>query len=230
MLCNQCGHENSNTTALCASCGQSLAQTPPPLPTMNNSGLDSHYAPPKTLSTPSVTSNAINDADAFLAAYVGDKYQSYYRDKWFKERPVSLESAEAASQAQGFNVAAFFLGIFWLCYRKMYKAAFIYMAVVTVLDLIVMRVLSMDAYEKIGNMVFMIAPAVVLGVLANRFYLQHCIKQIKQATSTASDTGIICQQLSAEGGTTWLGAFAGAISVIVMMGVMYYLFAPSWYM
>ncbi|WP_230655626.1 DUF2628 domain-containing protein [Psychrobacter sp. I-STPA10] len=179
---------------------------------------------------PSVTSDATSDTDAFLSAYVGDRYQSYYRDNWFKGNPISLKSAEEASHTLGFNIAAFFLGIFWLCYRKMYRVAFIYMGAITVLDLIVMHVLSMDTYEKVGNITFMIAPAIMLGILANRFYLQHCIKQIKQKTSTASDTGVICQQLSSEGGTTWLGAFGGTILAIIMVGVMYYLFAPSWFM
>lgn len=220
MLCNECGHENLNKASFCSACGNRHSQSPPPL-TAANIG---NYAPPSTISSP----DNLDNADTLLSAFVGEKYQGYYRDKWFKDRAPSLELPEKGTNVQSFNLAALLLGAFWLCYRKMYKVAFLLMVGITLIDLVLMYLLGMTTYNKFGNSALMIGPAVFMGILGNHLYLKHTLKQIKSTTSSLSDPSIIQQQLVTQGGTTWLGGIGGTLLLLAMIGVLYYLLAPSW--
>src|SRR5699024_6685766 len=114
MLCNNCGQENSNEAVFCTNCvhyiSDNKVQTPPPLNPVNIS---------KNAQISSLSSS--ENADTLLAAFVGEKYDSYYRDKWFKDREPRLEINNNGSSIHSFNLAGFLFCVFWLCYRKMYK-------------------------------------------------------------------------------------------------------------
>ncbi|MDV2440937.1 DUF2628 domain-containing protein [Acinetobacter gerneri] len=55
--------------------------------------------------------------ESYRETFVGEKYQKYYQSRF-----------DQINNKNGFNVAAFFLGIFWLLYRKMYLYSFIFFA------------------------------------------------------------------------------------------------------
>lgn len=55
--------------------------------------------------------------ESYRETFVGEKYQKYYQSRFYQ-----------INNKNGFNVAAFFLGIFWLLYRKMYLYSFIFFA------------------------------------------------------------------------------------------------------
>ena len=76
MLCNNCNQENSSEAGFCSNCGHQLsdlqAQTPPPLTAVNIS---------KDAQIPqNHSASSSENADALLAAFVGEKYDSFYRD------------------------------------------------------------------------------------------------------------------------------------------------------
>ena len=222
MLCNNCGQENSNEAVFCTNCvhyiSDNKVQTPPPLNPVNIS---------KNAQISSLSSS--ENADTLLAAFVGEKYDSYYRDKWFKDSEPRLEVNNNGSSIHSFNFAGLLLGTSWLCYRKMYLVALCIVIGINAVDLVLKYLLGMEMYSAIGQSSFFIAWAVLTGMLGNYFYFNHSIKNIKTAMSNTADPTTVEQELASKGGTSWVGAIVGSIlSVLLSMG-MSYLFAPDWF-
>lgn len=63
-----------------------------------------------------------------MALFVGEKYQRYYQAKFAKITPKKLLS--------GFNIGAFFFGVIWLFYRKMYLYGFAALGLIIAVSLI----------------------------------------------------------------------------------------------
>jgi len=222
MLCNNCGQENSNEAVFCTNCvhyiSDNKVQTPPPLNPVNIS---------KNAQISSLSSS--ENADTLLAAFVGEKYDSYYRDKWFKDSKPRLEINNNGSSIHSFNLAGLLLGTSWLCYRKMYLVALCIVVGINTVDLILMYTLGMEAYSSIGQTSFFIAWAVLTGLLGNYFYFSHSVKNIKTAMSNTADPTTVEQELAAKGGTSWVGAIVGGILVVLLSMGLSYLFAPDWF-
>ncbi|WP_201549723.1 zinc ribbon domain-containing protein [Psychrobacter fjordensis] len=225
MLCNNCDQENSSDAGFCSKCGQQLsdiqAQTPPPLTAVNIS--KDAQSSQNTVSSDSET------ADTLLAAFVGEKYDGFYRDKWFKDSEPRLDVNNDGSSIHSFNVAGLLLGASWLCYRKMYLVALCIVIGINAVDLILMYMLGMETYSSIGQTSFFIAWAVLTGMLGNYFYFSHSVKNIKKIMDNNVDPVMAEQELAEKGGTTWVGAIVGSIlTVLLSMGISY-LFAPDWF-
>ncbi|WP_372886349.1 zinc-ribbon domain-containing protein, partial [Psychrobacter sp.] len=150
MFCNNCNQENSSEAGFCSKCGHQLsdvqAQTPPPLTAVNIS--KDAQIPQNQLASSS------ESADALLATFVGEKYDSFYRDKWFKDSEPRLEVNNDGSSIHSFNLAGLLLGTSWLCYRKMYLVAFFIVLGINAVDLVLMHLLGMEAYSSIGQTSF----------------------------------------------------------------------------
>ncbi|MDN3454505.1 MULTISPECIES: zinc ribbon domain-containing protein [unclassified Psychrobacter] len=225
MLCNNCDQENSSDAGFCSKCGQQLsnnqAQTPPPLTAVNIS--KDAQSSQNTVSSDSET------ADTLLAAFVGEKYDSFYRDKWFKDSEPRLDVNNDGSSIHSFNVAGLLLGASWLCYRKMYLVALCIVIGINAVDLILMYMLGMETYSSIGQTSFFIAWAVLTGMLGNYFYFSHSVKNIKKIMDNNVDPAMAEQELVEKGGTTWVGAIVGSILTVLLSMGMSYLFAPDWF-
>lgn len=225
MFCNNCNQENSSEAGFCSKCGHQLsdvqAQTPPPLTPVNIS---------KDAQIPqNHSASSSENADALLAAFVGKKYDDFYRNKWFKDSEPRLEVNKDGSSIHSFNIAGLLLGTSWLCYRKMYLVALCIVLGINTVDLILMHLLGMEVYSSIGQTSFFVAWAVLTGLLGNYFYFSHSVKNIKKVMSNTADPATVEQELAAKGGTSWVGAIVGSIlSVLLSMG-MSYLFAPDWF-
>lgn len=223
MQCTNCGQENSRDTQFCSNCEQRLdnahAQTPPPLTPVNIAKAAQNV--------PHVSPSDSENADTLLAAFIGEKYDSYYREKWFKNHVPTLDKDITKMNIQSFNVAGFFLGMFWLCYRKMYIAAALIMFAITVIDLLMMYVLGMERYNTLGQSTFVIVWIVMTGILGNYLYFDHSVRQIQKTTSITSDPNSIREQLAKKGGTSWAGAIGVSIVIITLSVVLTYFFAPE---
>lgn len=225
MQCTNCGQENSRDAQFCSNCEQHFdnihAQTPPPLTPVNIAKAAQNV--------PHTSPSDSDNADTLLAAFIGEKYDSYYRDKWFKNHVPTLDKDITKMNMRSFNVAGFFLGMFWLCYRKMYIAAALIMLAITVIDLIMMYVLGMESYNVLGQSTFVFVWIVMTGILGNYLYFDHSVRQIQKTTSVTSDPNIIREQLAEKGGTSWVGAIGVSIVIIILSVVLTYFFAPEWY-
>ncbi|PYE41175.1 zinc ribbon domain-containing protein [Psychrobacter fozii] len=225
MLCNNCDQENSSDAGFCSKCGYQLsntqAQTPPPLTAVNIS--KDAQSSQNTVSSDSET------ADTLLAAFVGEKYDSFYRDKWFKDSEPRLEVNNDGSSIHSFNIVGLLLGTSWLCYRKMYLVALCIVVGINTVDLILMYTLGMETYNSLGQTSFFIAWAVLTGMLGNYFYFSHSVKNIKKIMDNNVDPAMAEQELAEKGGTSWVGAIVGSIVAVLLSMGMSYFFAPDWF-
>lgn len=225
MQCTNCGQENSRDAQVCANCDQhranTQAQTPPPLTPVNiakESQNVQHRSP-----------SDADTADTLLAAFVGEKYDSYYREKWFEDSEPHLILDKQDRQRPKFNLAGALLGISWLSYRKMYKIAFFVMLGISLLDTVLMYVLGEQTYNAISNSIFLSVGIVITGLLGNYFYLNHSIQRIKKITASNRDLDIVRERLTKEGGTSWLGAIGFTILLVIMSVLISYFLGPDWY-
>ncbi len=236
MLCNNCGKENLNEAVFCLNCGHHLSeeqsgtkpqdqpQTPPPLTAVNIS------KDAQSMQNNLPSSSESENADTLLAAFVGEKYDSYYRDKWFKDSVPSLEVNKKGFSIYSFNLAGFFLGVFWLCYRKMYVFAASIILAMTIVDIAMMYLLGMESYNDSGNLTYGVVWVVLTGFLGNYFYLYDSARKIKKITGNGGKVSGIEQQLAAKGGTSWVGAIGVGLLLVAISVLIAYLFAPSWYL
>lgn len=234
MLCHHCGHYNLKAAVFCSNCGQkldkgeSVTQMHPSPLTLASTDKDSQNLNHIEHQS-SATTKYTNSADRWFAAFVGQKYYSFYRNKWFKSRSPTLNDNHKPLSIISFNLAALIFSVSWLFYRKMYKEALVVLIAVSLFDLGFMHLLGMDAYDRMSEYTLWIAEMIFLGFLGNLLYFRHTAKKIKQAKSLLSDTTVIEQRLIEQGGTTWIGAFYGVVLEMIIPYAMYYLLAPIWF-
>ena len=140
--------------------------------------------------------------EASARAFVGTKYDSYYRGKWSR---MDNRSTSA------WNWAAFFFGPFWLAYRKMYSYVWTYLGCFAAADIVILA-LRLDKY--IGSGVSM-GLAVQIGRLGNCWYKDHVTKRI--AAIGREDA----QRLAKVGGTSIRAALGFVLLSLVVSAVTY---------
>lgn len=144
------------------------------------------------------TSNA-NDKEHKMLLFVGDKYTKYYKEKFDQITPQK--------QISGFNIAAFFLGVMWLFYRKMYAYGFIAIAVIIVIG-------TIEELLNLSTSGASIGLAVAFGMLGNTLYKQFVEKKISQVKSD--------EELEKEGGTNIWAALTVLVLAVVFISLGYF--------
>lgn len=147
----------------------------------------------------SETSNA-NDKEHKMLLFVGDKFTKYYQEKFNQITPQK--------QISGFNIAAFFLGVMWLFYRKMYAYGFIAILVIIVIGII-------EELLNLPTIGASIGLAVAFGMLGNTIYKQFVEKKISQIKSN--------EELETEGGTNIWAALTVFVVAIIFISLGYIL-------
>ena len=130
-----------------------------------------------------------------LRLFVGKNYD-YYARKW-----------------KNWNFAAFFLGIGWLMYRKMYGISLIYAAAMVALGTLEI-LFNISSSASTGAS---IGIAVMLGSQGNSWYKIHCNKKIKKLVETMPTPNILESELAQQGGTSIVIAIAGVIGLIALL-------------
>ena len=163
-----------------------------------------HQAFSDSTSLDSVAS--VNQPEQDRALFVGLKYESYYQAQFEKITPKK--------QYAGFNIAAFFLGVVWLFYRKMYSYGFMSIGLIVVIGMVEIILGIESSGANIGL-------AVAFGMFGNTLYKYHVDQQIAKIHQLGS--GSVHTELENRGGTNliagsillvmWLGLVALAISV-----------------
>ena len=129
-----------------------------------------------------------------MALFVGEKYQRYYQAKFAQITPKKLLS--------GFNIGAFFFGVIWLFYRKMYLYGFAALGLIIAVSLIEIALEVEGHGSGIGLAVF-------FGLMSNSLYKHFAERKIaaiqRQAPAYAED------HIRAAGGTS-IGAALGLIA------------------
>ncbi|MDI1298014.1 DUF2628 domain-containing protein [Methylotenera sp.] len=142
-------------------------------------------------------------ADDAVQTFVGKNY-GYYQRKWLL----------AHGSIKGFNVAAFFLGVVWMVYRKMYLYTAIVMALL-IIDVLIETYFPLP--EALGKAITWGIYA-TFGILGNMIYKSHVDKKLNEI-STAFPPEQVSAELAKQGGVNLAGAWAFGVSLLVLVGI-----------
>ncbi|MEW9676735.1 DUF2628 domain-containing protein [Lentibacillus sp. L22] len=204
MYCTNCGTELDRDANFCANCGQkkqdSLAATVTPADAAQDS-----------------TEN--NDSQLWkvdVQNFVGSNYP-FYSGKW--------KQMQDKGNSFSRNFAAFFLSIFWLGYRKMYREIFVIALIFLAIDFI----LYLAGYEYTTETTGLfydpvdykinLAVMVILGLYGNHLYRKHTMKQISIIRDKEQPSEIKQAALKQKGGTSFLGVLLAIMIMILVYGV-----------
>ena len=156
-----------------------------------------HPAFPDSTSLEHVPS--VNQLEQDRALFVGAKYASYYQAQFEKITPKK--------QYAGFNIAAFFLGLVWLFYRKMYRYGFMAIGLIVAIGMV-------EIFLGIESSGANIGLAVAFGMFGNTLYRHHVDQQIAKTRQLGS--GSVNTELENRGGTNIV---AGSILLVIWLGL-----------
>ncbi|WP_207496025.1 DUF2628 domain-containing protein [Aridibaculum aurantiacum] len=121
-----------------------------------------------------------------------------------------------------FNGYAFFFGVLWFMYRKMYVEAFIILFLI-----IVEGVIEEVLLESAGvpgssgvNVISTIVIASILGVIGNSLYMKKAQRVVAKAKEENTDEQSMLQYLQEKGGTSY--SFVLLIVVVIAAVVAYF--------
>ena len=141
--------------------------------------------------------------DEATAVFVGKNYQ-YYQKKW--------ATAAVKKSPLSWNWAAFFLGIIWMVYRKMYSLAAIVFAIL-VLDVVIETYFPLP--ESLGRAVTW-AVAALFGWFGNIWYKSHVDKKVK-AINAAFAPEQVNIELAKQGGVNAPAAWTIGIILLILL-------------
>ena len=132
-----------------------------------------HQAFSDSTSLDSVAS--VNQLEQDRALFVGAKYASYYQAQFEKITPKK--------QYAGFNIAAFFLGVVRLFYRKMYSYGFMAIGLIVVIGMVEILFGIESSGANIGL-------AVAFGMFGNTLYSIMSISRLPKFANLEIATSI----------------------------------------
>ena len=156
-----------------------------------------HPAFPDSTSLEHVPS--VNQLEQDRALFVGAKYASYYQAQFEKITPKK--------QYAGFNIAAFFLGLVWLFYRKMYRYGFMAIGLIVAIGMV-------EIFLGIESSGANIGLAVAFGMFENTLYKHHVDQQIAKIRQFGNSN--VNTELENRGGTNIV---AGSILLVIWLGL-----------
>ena len=156
-----------------------------------------HQAFPDSTSLEHVPS--VNQLEQDRALFVGAKYASYYQAQFEKITPKK--------QYAGFNIAAFFLGVVWLFYRKMYSYGFMAIGLIVAIGIVEILLGIESSGANIGL-------AVAFGMFGNTLYKHHVDQQIAKVRQFGNSN--VNTELENRGGTNIV---AGSILLVIWLGL-----------
>ena len=156
-----------------------------------------HQAFSDSTSLDSVAS--VNQLEQDRALFVGAKYESYYQAQFEKITPKK--------QYAGFNIAAFFLGVVWLFYRKMYSYGFMAIGLIVAIGMVEILLGIESSGANIGL-------AVAFGMFGNTLYKHHVDQQIAKIRQFGNRN--VNTELENRGGTNIV---AGSILLVIWLGL-----------
>lgn len=206
MYCIQCGALNADDAKFCSKCGKAVA-------------------PPAVSTEPDSTAPRTTDFVEHYKAIIGPKNQDYYltRFKRFDERGKAGIS---------WHWPALFFPLFWLLYRKMWKAG-IWMLVAPFLIWIVagvlMAVIPSEAVQGLIALVISVSMFLLPPIYANAIYHWHCRRRIEAVRTTHPDIQRQLGELSGAGGTSAVPVIVfGFVFVFAILGILAAIAIPAY--
>jgi len=148
-----------------------------------------------------------NPSLADWATFIGIPNDKYYIQKW-----LELEESNKYS----FNIGAFFFGLLWLVYRKMYVESIILLGFILLEGMIEEFLLAQFDYfdattTNLISIVVSIAISTIVGFLGNKLYLNHTNRKIEAIKKEKHSAEAYQQILKERGGTSMTAAIIGLL-------------------
>ena len=155
--------------------------------------------------------------DDLYRAFIGRNSQQYYLDVF---REFDRQRKEGRLSWFGkFNIAAWFGGLAWFWYRKMYVYQLALMLPILLCTKIVDKLFP--GYEQLFVLALLFVP---FGIIANRLYYNVCRKRISESAEIALHSDRIAY-LSRKGQTTYAPAYW--MAAIVLIGTLASILVPA---
>jgi hypothetical protein len=204
LYCIKCGEMVIENATYCSSCGE-MVKKEIPTESVNTSPINQE-------SSVTEESMIIEDSEGKLTeAYVGSNY-SFYKSKW--------DAMEQKGTSISWNFAAFFLGVFWLGYRKMYKTLLVIFFIFLAVDFLAINVFNYQYstdqfYDPLDlDSIIGYVTSIFLAMYGNKMYQKHVerkVSDIKINTAKKEQAEMLVKQ---KGGRSWLGVLL-AITLFV---------------
>ncbi len=161
--------------------------------------------PPNSNELPPVEPAAqLSEHERLLAQFIGSKYQGYYEAVFAQITP--------SKSFAGFNIGAFFFGVMWLFYRKMYLYGFAMLGIILVEGLIETALGIESHAASIGFAVF-------FGFCGNGIYKHFAERQIKHIQRSQTSPEQLEQSLSLAGGTNIVAPLILLVIVVSLIAL-----------
>lgn len=217
MYCTNCGAQLVKNSNFCSSCGKKVERVVAKEINDSSRSIINESANEavnetfneKANETANETANKLENTEqkeTDLTEVFVDSNYSFYKRKW--------DAMERKGTSISANFAAFFLGVFWLGYRKMYKPIFIIVALYLVIDFLMINVFHYqysDSFIAPIDRIIGLITAIILAIYGNILYKKHVSKnvdKIKAKNLSIEQEEIIAKQ---KGGRSWLGVFLTAV-------------------
>jgi hypothetical protein len=150
-------------------------------------------------------------------------YARYFQ----KNSDYYIEQIESYNESKkySFNISAFFLGIFWMTYRKMYLQAVVVIIMILIESylediLVQLNFISINTYEIIDKGAMLIW-GIIIGSISNRLYISKTKKDIKKILDENSDPRKIDELIQKKGGTNWNGPLTvlALLAIIIILSI-----------
>lgn len=182
-FCQHCGFSLTAGAGYCVSCGarapgtQAAGANGPP-PAAPGPALGAHVPGAQA---------SIGQSDDALGIFVGPRHDFYQR-KWSQLSGVSA--------GPSWNWPAFFLGVGWLGYRKMYLYSVIYLGISFMLNFL-WYIFDISDAATIG---IILGVSVAFGAIGNQLYRAHAVEKCRQIQLTTHPDRLRLE-LATAGGT-----------------------------
>lgn len=198
MYCTHCGKRLEQQANFCTDCGSAVDH-------LQAAGIeiapeDNEPSEPGILKTEQLSLNRELDED--LMTFV-DKNQDYYYRKW--------DLRNGKKKGITFNIAAFFLTIFWLGFRRMYLYVFIYSLFFLAIEYLSYLFTGIAGIGLVINSYLGTAIGIAFGFYGNKLYRRHADKKIKKIKETHGDLPRKENILKEKGGRRWYGPIFAAL-------------------
>lgn len=139
----------------------------------------------------------------------------FYQRKW-RSMFARAQSIDRMATTSSWNWAAFFIGVSWLLYRKMYLRAIAVFGVLLFPD-----ILGAAIEEDLQALRWLLSLAVsiVMGQFGNAMYFRRSFDQVMAAERRSGDPAEIQARLRKRGGTSWLSGVLGSIALYAIAAV-----------
>jgi len=142
-----------------------------------------------------------------LRIFVG-KNADYYISKW----------EEVSENKISWNRAAFFFGLLWFGYRKMYPHAFGFMIFSLILQIIQTKMNTDPLIIGLTNL----AISIFIGMFGNYLYYEYAKSKVQEIESKITDEKNLYIELARQGGASYFTAIGIGLMYLVASSIIEY--------